>query len=191
MRKIFVLIAVVCILLGCTTTKESKSAFVEENLFVTGNWFPTTDSYGSYFEAAEEVIVDNEINVDFYITQKVGNEWPYIELICQTGKPLTGMSSITLDYKCDKALKIKLSQSDFGGDGDNSYAHYYIEVPATTEWTEVTVNVLDFHQPDWAPESSKGVGLKLENIQDIYLVPAASYVDGENASLSVRSMIIK
>lgn len=188
MKRIILLLVTTALFMGCVTTGKAPEG---EDLFLTGIWFPTTDSYGSSFECAEEVIVDGEINVDFVIKQKTGDEWPYIELICQAGKPLSGIETITLDYKCDKPLKIKLSQSDFGSAGDNSYAHYFIEVPPAAEWTQVTVNIVDFAQPSWAQPTSKEIPLNLDNVNDIYLVPAASYQVGESASLSVRSMIIK
>lgn len=201
MKYLLILFVTVFAFTSCQTTgsnveEEVAVEAAEVNnfgeLLNVAEWTPTTDSYGSSFECADEVIVDGEINVDFIIAKKDGPDiWPYIELICATGAPLAGLETITLEYKCSKSLKIKLSQSDFGSAGDNSYAHYYIEVPAADDWTTVTVNVADFHQPSWAPESSKGIGLKLENINDIYLVPAASYEIGEPASLSVRSLITK
>lgn len=201
MKYVLILFAVAIAFTSCQTTSSNvveevavEAAEVNNfgELLHTAKWTPTTDNYGSSYECADEVIVDGEINVDFVITQKDGPDiWPYIELICATGAPLTGLETITLDYKCSKSLKIKLSQSDFGSAGDSSYAHYYIEVPAADEWTTVTVNIADFNQPSWAPEGSKGVGLKLENVNDIYLVPAASYEVGEPASLSVRSLITK
>lgn len=197
MKYVLILFTLVIAFTSCKTTSANVVEEVAEvknfgELLHTAKWRPTTDSYGSSFECADEVIVDGEINVDFVIAKKDSPDvWPYIELICATGAPLTGLETITLDYKCSKSLKIKLSQSDFGSAGDNSYAHYYIEVPAAEDWTTVTVNVADFAQPSWAPESSKNIGLKLENINDIYLVPAASYEIGEPASLSIRSLITK
>ncbi len=197
MKKLISLMIVLLTLTSCISTgdKAQKTnmtdAFIKDNLFETGNWFATTDEYGSYYEMAEEVIVDGEINVNFYITQKLGDEWPYIELVCESGRALTGMSSITLEYKCDKSVEVKLSQSDFGEEGDNSYANFYYEIPEADEWTTITLEIQEFYQPGWSPSESTEVGLVLGNVTDIYLVPTADYNFGEEATLAVRSLIIE
>lgn len=198
-KKIFVLLSVIVLgLLSCKTNEVSEEKTEPVNkknlgeLIERGNWFPTTDSYGSSFICHEDVVVDGEINVEFDLVKKDGDDiWPYIELICGTGSPIVDVNTITIEYKCSKSLQIKLSQSDFGGSGDGSYAHYFIEVPATDEWSTVTVDLANFAQPSWAPEASTAIALNREKITDIYLVPTASYQIGEKASLSVRSLVLK
>ncbi len=196
MKKILVILSTLAFLTSCLTTSKDISvapAPVEmEELFETGNWFATADEFGSTFTTSDPIISNDEINVDFDLIQKSApEEWPYIELICESGKQLTGVEAITIEYRCDKDLKIKLSQSDFGSEGDSSYAHYFTTVPASSEWSTATVNIADFAQPGWAPSSATEVALNLNKIQDIYLVPNASYEVGESASLSVRSLVIQ
>ena len=51
------------------------------------------------------------------------NSW--VELIYDLPKKsLNGINSIELTYQSDKPLVVKLSQKDYGGTGDKSYAHY-------------------------------------------------------------------
>lgn len=209
MKKILLALLSLLFIMGCTTTEnavETDSDTSEEvpvtvpvselmgsNLIETAAaWRPEADSYGSSFVVDPAIVVDGEINVDFTIAQKVGEEWPYIELICETGaENLGGVETITITYKCGKYLKVKLSQSDFGSEGDNSYAHYYFELPASSEWTTETMRIEEFYQPGWAPASSTEIPLILENIQNIYLVPDLNYNIGDSTVLSVKSMILQ
>lgn len=194
--------------MACTTTEEAVSSdadtveseavavpvsqLMDTNLIETAAvWRPAVDSYGSSFVVDPAIIVDGEINVEFTIAQKLGDEWPYVELICETGaENLAGVQTITLTYKCEKYLKVKLSQSDFGAEGDSSYAHYYFELDAAEDWTTVTMVIDEFYQPGWAPASAMEVPLTRENIQNIYLVPDVNYNIGDSAMLSVKSMVL-
>lgn len=173
-------------------TESKKEAKLGENLVETGAWRPAADSFGSIFEVAEEVVVDGEIHIGFTIAKKTEPDmWPYVELICETGAPLTGAQGLEITYKTDKELKIKLSQSDFGPDGNSTYAHYQIKVDPAGEWTTVTVNFEDFQQPSWAPEEATKIALNLDNVNDIYLVPGVDYDLGDSAVLGVKSLVLK
>lgn len=179
-------------------TKESETAPPQEatlglNLLESGLWRAACDNFGSSFKAAEELIVNGEITVEFTMAKKdeESNNWPYVELICETGATLTGAEAVEITYWSEKELTIKLSQSDFGSDGDSSYAHYQLKVPASEEWTTTTVYFKDFQQPGWAPEASKAVSLKLENTENIYLVPVLDYKTGETGKIGVKSLILR
>ncbi|MGL4712799.1 MAG: hypothetical protein ACRCWP_09670, partial [Shewanella sp.] len=77
---------------------------------------------------------------------------------------------------------------DFGAIGDGSYAHYQTVIPASVDWVTAKLNVNDFEQPSWAPESAKKIALNLTNVQDIYLSPKLNYESGETKTLWVKSL---
>jgi hypothetical protein len=83
---------------------------------------------------------------------------------------------------------MKFSQKDYGGDGDKSYAHYQMLLPATKDWHTVSVNIADTTRPSWTPANSKDLGLILENISAIYLTPVLDDLEGGQATLNVKAI---
>lgn len=208
MKRITALIVTICLLVFCLTsckskndetetkteskTESKKEAQLGVNLIETGAWRPAADSYGSSYEVDENIVVNDEIEIRFTIAKKTEPDmWPYVELICETGAPLTGAQGLEITYWSEKELKIKLSQSDFGPNGDNTYAHYQIKVESAAEWTTATVYFNDFKQPDWAPEESTKIALNLDNVNDIYLVPGLDYEIGDSSTFGIKSLVLK
>jgi hypothetical protein len=101
---------------------------------------------------------------------------------------LAGSQKIRLTYQCDIPLLIKLSQQEYGKNGDASYAHYQIKLPATEGWTTKEVDLKDFYRPEWTPVSSKDHGLLPEHIDAIYLTPSMTDEKGGEAILQVRAV---
>ncbi|WP_407333937.1 hypothetical protein [Enterovibrio sp. 27052020O] len=159
------------------------------NLLHTANWKAATDNFGSSFKANSPLVQNDEINVEFTLYKKQeGKNWPFVELICATDTALTGVSFVEITYRSGADVSVKFNQSDFGSSGDGSYAHYQTVIPASDEWTTVTLNANDFAQPSWAPESTKKIALNLSNVKDIYLSPKLNFKTGETSTLSVKSL---
>jgi len=153
-------------------------------------WSYDTDPYGSEAIINEKLIRHGGIWIKFKRVPRVDakrNSW--IELIHKLPTAtLAGNQKIRLTYQCDIPLLIKLSQQEYGKDGDASYAHYQIKLPATNGWTTKEVNLKDFYRPDWTPASSKDHGLLPEHIDAIYLTPSMTDKDGGEAILQVRAI---
>jgi len=153
-------------------------------------WSYDTDPYGSEAIINEKLIRHGGIWIKFKRVPRVDakrNSW--IELIHKLPTAsLTGSQKIRLNYQCDIPLLIKLSQKEYGKDGDKSYAHYQIKLPATKGWTTKEVDLKDFYRPEWTPSSSKDLGLLPEHIDAIYLTPSLTDKDGGEAILQVRSI---
>lgn len=164
----------------------------EDNLLYTANtWIAMTDELGSSNTPENITVVDSIIEVDFILKKQVENEIVFIELVCELGFTLSKQDSVTITYKCDEDLVIKLSQSDFGKDGDKSYAHYQYIVPASEKYTTKKLKFSNFTQPDWTPEYSKGKSLILSNINAIYLTPNVDATIGGRSSLGVMRLILQ
>ncbi|KMQ52166.1 hypothetical protein CHISP_0847 [Chitinispirillum alkaliphilum] len=162
-----------------------------DNLIRTALWRATTDDLGSSFQTGEELIEEGIAKVTFTIAVKEEeDEWPYVELICETGMDLSEVQGMEIVYRCTSPLIIKLSQSDFGYEGNQTYSHYEYTAPASEEWNTVQISISDFTQPDWAPEDSRAIPLKMENVPDIYLVPALDYTTGESGTVEVKSLLL-
>lgn len=182
-RKVLLAIVSICLFIGGCSS--------ENNLLHTAqSWKAVTDKLGSSFSPSEMKIKDDAITVDFTLKKKEGNEIVFIELVCALDYNLKEYSSMKIAYKCETPLLIKLSQKDFGKDGNESYSHYQYKVPAAENYSELTLNFKDFVQPSWTPEYSKDIPLKLENVYDIYLTPDVSSDVGGSAELSVKSIIL-
>ena len=153
-------------------------------------WSYDTDPYGSEAIINEKLIRHGGIWIKFKRVPRVDakrNSW--IELIHRLpGSSLEGSKKIRLTYQCDIALIIKLSQREYGKHGDQSYAHYQIELPATNQWSTKEVNLKDFSRPAWTPTNSKDYGLNPEHVDAIYLTPSMTDKDGGEAILQVRSI---
>lgn len=205
MKKILILSSILLALGACTSAEKKVEEEVvqnvverEDTVFTDGNlvfaegvnWYAATDDFGSSHNSDGESIdtSSGEIVVEFDMYKKQeGMNWPFVELVSETGRELSGAETITIEYKSTHELKIKLSQSDFGPEGDGSYAHYETKIPMASEWSKVTVVLEEFNQPSWAPNLGP---LNLDNVQDIYLVPNIDAMVGGKAILEVRLLEI-
>lgn len=170
--------------------KEKPSVKKTENQLYEVSWSASTDTVGSFYKPQKVVVKDSAVTVDFYREPKseVKNTW--IELIASIGKKLTGTDSLKITYKCDKPLIIKLSQEDFGSNGNETYSHYQHVVSACDNYSTIVVKIKDFEQPDWTPDESKGIDLNLDNVKKIYLTPDVEESSGGKASLSIKSILL-
>ena len=153
-------------------------------------WTYDTDPYGSEAIINEKLIRHGGIWINFKRVPRVDakrNSW--IELIHKLPTAsLAGKQKIRLTYQCDTPLIIKLSQQEYGKDGDKSYAHYQIKLPVTTQWSTMEVDLKDFYRPKWTPASSTDFGVVPEHINAIYLTPSMTDEKGGEAILQVRAI---
>ncbi|PKH85954.1 hypothetical protein [Colwellia sp. Bg11-28] len=153
-------------------------------------WSYDTDPYGSEAIINEKLIRHGGIWIKFKRVPRVDakrNSW--VELIHRLpATSLAGSQKIRLTYQCDIALIIKLSQLEYGKHGDQSYAHYQIELPPTNQWSTKEVDLKDFSRPKWTPASSTDYGLLPEHVDAIYLTPSMTDKDGGEAILQVRAI---
>lgn len=153
-------------------------------------WSYDTDPYGSEAIINEKLIRHGGIWIKFKRVPRIDvNRNSWIELIHKLpNASLAGNQKIRLTYQCEIPLIIKLSQQEYGKNGDQSYAHYQIKLPATKQWTTKEVDLKDFYRPEWTPASSKDYGLLPEHIDAIYLTPSMTDKDGGEAILQVRAI---
>jgi len=153
-------------------------------------WSYDTDPYGSEAIINEKLIRHGGIWIKFKRVPRVDakrNSW--IELIHKLpNASLAGSQKIRLTYQCDIPLLIKLSQKEYGKEGDKSYAHYQIKLPATKGWTTKEVDLKDFYRPKWTPASSIDKGLLTKHIDALYFTPSMTDKDGGEAILQVRAV---
>jgi hypothetical protein len=153
-------------------------------------WSYDTDPYGSEAIINEKLIRHGGIWINFKRVPRVDekrNSWIELIHLLPTAS-LVGSQKIRLTYQCDIPLIIKLSQREYGENGDQSYAHYQIKLPATDQWSTKEVDLKDFYRPEWTPASSKDFGLLPEHINAIYLTPSMTDKDGGEAILQVRAI---
>lgn len=153
-------------------------------------WSYDTDPYGSEAIINEKLIRHGGIWINFKRVPRVDkkrNSWIELIHLLPTAS-LVGNQKIRLTYQCDIPLIIKLSQLEYGENGDKSYAYYQITLPATDQWLTKEVDLKDFYRPEWAPASSKDLGLLPEHIDAIYLTPSMTDKDGGEAILQVRAI---
>ncbi|ERP32104.1 hypothetical protein [Chitinivibrio alkaliphilus] len=162
------------------------------NLLTSGaTWYATSDTLGSIVDTGDALLSEDGATVHFTMTEKTGEEWPYVELIATTEADFIERETVQIAYQCDAPLILKLAQSDFSYEGDATYAHYEYVLPPSGEITTATVAIADFEQPDWAPEESLETPLLLENVSALYLVPQLNPEVGGESSLSVEYLRIK
>ncbi len=153
-------------------------------------WSYDTDPYGSEAIINEKLIRHGGIWIKFKRVPRVDakrNSW--VELIHKLpSASLAGSQKIRLTYQCDTALIIKLSQQEYGKNGEQSNAHYQIKLPPTSQWSTKDVDLKDFYRPEWTPASSTDYGLLPEHIDAIYLTPSMTDKDGGEAILQVRAI---
>lgn len=152
------------------------------------DWSYATDPHGS--TAHFHGLKNNAIAVEFTRVPRVdkqNNSWVELIYTLPNGN-LSATKVIKIQYQSDQPLVVKLSQSDYGKEGDKSYAHYQAVLPKAQQWHTHTITLDQFERPLWTPSSSLDKGLKLENISAIYLVPDLTDEQGGKASLAVKSI---
>lgn len=166
----------------------------QTNLVKSGaDWYPACDEYGSSIDTTGGLFKkDGTVKVGLTLTPlESENRWPYIELDCDIGKPISGTDSITVEYSSDTPISMKLSQSDLGDAGDQSYAMYGVLLSASNEFTSRTFAITQFKQPRWAEPSSKAIKLNLDHVKMIYFVPEISIETGGKSVLTLKSLVLK
>ncbi|RRS10471.1 hypothetical protein EAG18_00080 [Pseudoalteromonas sp. J010] len=184
MLSVRLFILVVAILLsGCTVASQTLTS---------NQWRYATDPHGSQATYDEGLVQNGVVSVHFTRVPRVdkaNNSW--VELIYDLPQQLTSAFIVTLAYKSDKAVIVKLSQQEYGGLGDKSYAHYQSVLPASNSWQVVRLSLSDFERPSWTPEWSKDKGIVLEHISALYFVPDLKDATGGEATLSVNRLEIE
>ncbi|WP_152996217.1 carbohydrate binding domain-containing protein [Pseudoalteromonas sp. H105] len=157
------------------------------------NWRYATDPHGSEVKTKQTLIKDERVWISFKRVPRVdakNNSW--VELIYDLpNQTLEENSTILLEYKSRKNLVVKLSQKDYGGQGDKSYAHYQYILPAQTKWGTHCIDLADFARPSWTPENSVDKGIIKENVSAIYLVPDLKDELGGEATIEVKNISLR
>ncbi|PKF54158.1 hypothetical protein CW748_17020 [Alteromonadales bacterium alter-6D02] len=156
------------------------------------DWRYDVDPHGSVATLDEKLVKEDGIWIKFNRVPRVdkfNNSW--IELIYDLpSKTLGNSQQVTIEYKSSQPLIVKLSQKDYGKDGDNSFAHYQTKVPAATTWSKQTVSFDSFQRPSWTPNNSPDVGIVPENVSAIYFVPDLTDKLGGEAVLEIKSILL-
>ena len=171
-------------------TKRKEIGLSDNLLYAAHNWKAVTDELGSFYSPKNIGIVDGEMEVDFTLKKKEEGEIVFIELVCELGHNLSDQSGLSIDYKCETPLVIKLSQSDFAKHGNESYAHYQYVVPASDTITTAHLKFSEFTQPGWTPDYAKDIPMNLENVDAIYLTPQVDDATGGSSRLGVKGFYL-
>lgn len=182
--------ALLCLATASIININVSVATEQSSKLKPSNWSYATDPYGSTATFRNQILTPAGIWVNFKRIPRVDakrNSW--VEVIYTPDVPtLAGTKRISLTYKCDIPLLIKLSQSHYGKDGDKTYAHYQTSLPASNEWNTVEVDLTTFSRPDWTPKSSLDHGIVLNEINALYLTPSMTDKYGGEATLQVQAI---
>lgn len=172
---------------SCGFTKNNTTPLNDNN------WRYATDPHGSTASIKTALLHEEQVWIAFNRVPRVdakNNSW--VELIYDlVNKTLAGQSSIMLEYKSSTDLVVKLSQQDYGAQGDKSYAHYQYILPAQTHWQTKCINLSDFSRPNWTPTSSVDKGIIKEHVGAVYLVPDLKDAMGGKAVVAVKNISIR
>ncbi len=173
--------------------KEKRSHFNANLLQYPELWRTATDTFGSKKDEGPGLITNGIAAVKFTIATQNSNQAfnPWVELICEIAGTLHGAKEIVISYKCDTDLLLKLSQKDFGEQGNQTWAHFQYRFKPSEVWKYETIDFSGFRQPDWTPEKAKKIPMKLENVDAIYLVPNLNPAIGQSATLQVKLLTIR
>lgn len=160
---------------------------VAPSVLNTNDWRYATDPHGSKAIIDGELVTSERVAIAFDRVPRVdkqNNSWVELIYDIPTGS-LVGSKGFEVRYQSDKPMVIKLSQKEYGGEGDKSYAHYQVLLPATTEWQTRHVLLSDFKRPDWTPAWSKDKGIVKESVSALYFVPDLTDAEGGKAWLKI------
>jgi hypothetical protein len=155
-------------------------------------WRFATDPHGSQAIINGPLATHEQVAIQFKRVPRVdkqNNSW--VELIYDLpSSTLPQAFTVELTYKSDKPLIVKLSQKDYGGNGDKSYAHYQSTLPASDAWQSARLDLTQFARPDWTPTWSADKGVITDNVAALYFVPDLTDDQGGEASLAIQSISV-
>ena len=154
------------------------------------NWRAQVDPFGSKVSFGSALVVKGVVSAQFTMAAQVSPaDVPYVELMCGVSRALSPSDTIVVQYKSDVNVLIKLVQTDLGDEGNETYAYYEKELPATGKsFKKAVVVVSRFSQPTWAPEEAMFVPLRPENVAEIQIAPVLDEKRGGVASVSIQSL---
>ncbi|WP_231098066.1 hypothetical protein [Pseudoalteromonas luteoviolacea] len=174
------------LLVGCSGMQAVPS-------FDANNWRYATDPHGSQVILDEPLVQDDRVKIGFDRVPRVdkqNNSW--VELIYDIPKGnLIDLTTIEVTYQSDKPLVIKLSQTEYGGDGDKSYAHYQVVLPKALEPKTQQVTLEQFARPDWTPNWSQDKGIVTASVSALYFVPDLTDKAGGRAMMTIHGLTLK
>ncbi|MDK2595962.1 hypothetical protein [Pseudoalteromonas obscura] len=174
------------LLVGCTST-QSPVKFNEDH------WRYATDPHGSQVLLDEPLVQNNRVKIGFDRVPRVdkqNNSWVELIYDIPSGN-LNGLDSIELTYQSDQPLVIKLSQQEYGGQGDKSYAHYQVVLPRALTPQTQRVTLQQFTRPDWTPVWSKDRGIIKSSVSALYFVPDLTDKTGGRASMTIHQLSLQ
>jgi hypothetical protein len=176
---------------GVSASNTCPASAANTTPLVASQWSYATDPHGSTAVThSDGLLANGTVSVTFNRVPRVdalNNSW--VEIIyALPGATLAGTSQIQLEYQSSTDLVLKLSQKDYGGDGDGSYAHYQHPLPKSSEWTTQCVSIVHFQRPYWTPAQSKNVGIIKDHITAIYITPDLTDEQGGRAAIEIKSI---
>lgn len=181
----------VCLLVAGLISCQENSKEIATNWAMKPTlWHPATDELGSQLDTTGGLFQDSSLQVQFTITKKTTEVWPYVELIFESPENFQGSQGIELEYQCDQELVVKLFQEDFGPapKGNDTYSLYQTKVPSSLQWKTLRLNFSDFQFPSWVPEQSKDIAMNLSKTRKLYLTPALDATLGGSSKLQVKGL---
>lgn len=146
------------------------------DLITNGYPFLFTDSIGSAIDTSVQALSDSHvINVSFTLAKMTDTlNWPWIQLnvYLPDETPWKSLCGFRIVYKSDYSLDMKLDQPVLLNYGES----YQKELPATNQWSTLTIGLKDFKQPEWS--THKNIPLDLKNIIGLGFSPDAETTKG-------------
>ena len=194
-KKIFLLFNIIFFffLTACNNNNQvSPSKYPNNMIELKNNWEAKSDNYGSSISDIPLFEDSSIAKVEFTLINKTKeDEYPYIELICKLGDNLVNIDTLVLTYKCTTPLIVKLSQSDFGGNGNATYSHFQYILESANDFITVQFLISDFKQPEWTPEKSKLIKYNPTNVDAVYFTPQIDEITGGKATLEIKEFYLK
>ncbi len=170
----------------------ASAANASQQTLNPNQWRYAVDPHGSSASYQKPLVNPDHVAISFYRVPRVdkqNNSW--VELIYDLpSKSLQGVNRLKVTYQSDKPLVIKLSQKDYGTDGDKSYAHFQTVLPSSTTWQTQSVALTQFVRPEWTPTWSSNKGINKENISALYFVPDLTDEQGGEATIKISDITL-
>lgn len=206
MKKTLVLLTALALLTFTACISKDATNQLQQTVKITGNLI--TNETSTFVTNSHPDVTINYTIADGVLTVKglakivetKPYPWSYVNV--DTGKALTGVTSVKFSYKSDKTITIKFRQPNLkdlkdengvivkdanGNDGTDQYFAY--DLPSTEGVNkDVTILVTDFKLPDWVgADILKYAKLQLDNVTSLDLCPL-SVRDGLEHSFTISNL---
>ncbi|KMQ52097.1 M6 family metalloprotease domain-containing protein [Chitinispirillum alkaliphilum] len=165
-----------------------RANFVQDissgNVVSRVNWSAYKDDFGSEIDTGSSILVNDVATMGYTVVRQPDEDsWPWVKLMASFDDPLTGMGSVTIEYRSSEGLNVSLEQPPLNMNGTS----WQSSLEPSSNWRTVRLSLSDFAQP---PYVTNGTDLNLDTVYSFSFNPSPQNINATtDGQVEIRQLI--